>query len=83
MSLRSHMQRHGFVHALWTISILILIIASLLLGLPNGNLIGDYIAFSASIAPLVLAVVAIFYSIISNHPFRYYGESAPNRHGCN
>lgn len=69
MSLRSHMRAHGAVHALWTISLLVLIVASLLLGLPNGNLIGDYIAFAASIASLVLAVVAIFYSIISNQSF--------------
>lgn len=69
MSIKVHIAKYGMVHALWLISILVLIIAFLLLNLPDGAMIGDYIAFAASIASLVLAVVAIFYSIIFNQGF--------------
>jgi hypothetical protein len=61
-----HFRRHGAVHATWVISILIAVIAALLLILPNGNSVGNYIAFAASIASLVLAVVAIAQSLVSN-----------------
>lgn len=61
-----HLERHGGVHATWIIAVLTAIIAALLLRLPNGNSVGDYIAFAASIASLVLAVVAIGQSLIAN-----------------
>lgn len=51
---------------LWLIAVLLLITSYVLLRSPNGSLIRDYISFAASIASLVLAVVAIFYSIISS-----------------
>ena len=67
--MKVHFQKYGFVHAFWLITILIMIIAGLLLRAPSGDKIGDYIAFAASIASLVLAIVVIFYSMISNQGF--------------
>ncbi|MBV8688278.1 MAG: hypothetical protein JOZ90_16105 [Alphaproteobacteria bacterium] len=69
MSLRSHFQKHGIVHSVWLFSILLLTIAALLLEVPNGVIIRDYISFAASIASLILALVAIFYSFIANQGF--------------
>lgn len=54
---------------IWTIALLIFIVSGLLIVTPNGNTISSYISFAASIASLILAVVAIFYSIISNQSF--------------
>jgi hypothetical protein len=68
-ALRSHFKAHGSVHAVWLIAVLIGIIAALLLIMPNGKSVGDYIAFAASIASLVLAVVAIGQSLIANQSF--------------
>jgi uncharacterized membrane protein (Fun14 family) len=64
-----HFQKHGAIHALWAISVLLLIVAWLLLQAPNGQLIGQYIGFAASVASLVLALVAIGYAFVSNQGF--------------
>lgn len=64
--LRDHLQQHGSVHAIWTISVLLLIIAWLALNTPNGELIGQYIGLAASVASLVLALAAIGYAFVSN-----------------
>lgn len=64
--MRAHFTRHGAVHAIWLIAVLTAIIAWLLLRTPDGKSIGDYIAFAASIASLILAVIAIGYSMLSN-----------------
>lgn len=55
--------------AVWLISLLLLVIAGLVLLLPNGQLLVNYVSFAASIASLILALVAIFYSIISSEGF--------------
>jgi hypothetical protein len=65
----AHLRIHGAVHALWMISLLILVIAALILMMPDGKSVGDYIAFATSIASLVLAVVAIGHSLISGQSF--------------
>jgi hypothetical protein len=54
---------------LWVIALLLLILSYVILRLPAGSLVRDFISFAASIASLVLAVVAIFYSIISSERF--------------
>lgn len=57
------------IHLIWVIGILIALIAGVLLYLPNGQALTSYVSFASSIASLILAVVAIFYSIISNQGF--------------
>ena len=57
------------LHLYWVIAILIGIISVLLWRLPNGSTLSGYISFSASIASLVLAVVAIFQSLLSSRGF--------------
>lgn len=59
----------GKTSLIWTIALLFLIIAGLVLMLPNGKFVVDYISFASSIASLILALVAIFYSIISSEGF--------------
>ncbi len=54
---------------MWTVAVLLAIIAALLLRLPNGSAVGEYISFSASIASLVLAVVAIGQALVANQGF--------------
>lgn len=65
-------------HLCWLISILIAIIAFLILRVTNGNEVNSYISFASSIASLILAVVAIFYSIISNDSLSNNFESIRN-----
>lgn len=69
MSVQKYVQERGHIHLLWTIFILVLVISGLLIKSPNGGTISDYISFAASIASLILAIVAIFYSIVSNQTF--------------
>jgi hypothetical protein len=64
-----HIRRHGMIHALWIILTLIFVIAAIVLGLASGDKINDYISFASSIASLLLAVVAIFYAMVSNQSF--------------
>ncbi|MCX8475222.1 MAG: hypothetical protein MT490_05430 [Sphingomonas sp.] len=64
--LREHFRLHGTVHAWWTIAMLILVIAALLLFMPNGSAINEYISFASSLSSLLLAIVAMFYAFISN-----------------
>jgi len=45
------------------------IIAAQLLGTINGGKINEFISFASSLASLILAVVAIFYAMISNQSF--------------
>jgi hypothetical protein len=54
------------LNLIWVIGVLVAINAGLLLRLADGSSVTAYISFAASIASLILAVVAIFYSIISN-----------------
>ena len=51
------------------ISILILCIISLLVAKPDGTTIYNYLSFASAISSIILAVVAIFYSMISNEGF--------------
>lgn len=67
--LLNHFRVHGAVHAIWVIAVLIFVIAALILMRPNGNAVGEYIAFAASIASLALAIVAIGQSLIANQSF--------------
>lgn len=57
---------HGHVHAVWIIALLIFVNAWNLFLLPNGGQVAEFISFAASIASLVLAVVAIFYSFVTS-----------------
>lgn len=65
MRVADHFRTHGQVHAIWAITVLVAIIAWLLLGERDGNVINAYVSFASSIASLILAVVAIFYSVVS------------------
>jgi hypothetical protein len=53
-------------HFCWLIAILLAIIAFLVLHVTNGDEVNSYISFASSLASLILAVVAIFYSMVSN-----------------
>jgi hypothetical protein len=66
MRVKDYFRTYGHIHAIWTIALLIAVIAWLLLGERNGNIINTYISFASSLASLILAVVAIFYAVISN-----------------
>ncbi|WP_299321426.1 hypothetical protein [Parasphingopyxis sp.] len=55
------------IHLLWAIAVLIMVMSAILWRLPDGDSLARFIAFAASIASLILAVVAIFYSMISNN----------------
>lgn len=72
MWISKHFIRHGTVHFLWLTSILLMVIVGLLIRLPDGIMVRDYLAFASSIASLILALVAIFYSVVSGQNF---GES--------
>jgi hypothetical protein len=67
--LARHLKLHGAVHAIWAISVLTLIIAAILLGTVNGSKINEFISFASSLASLILAIIAIFYAMISNQSF--------------
>jgi hypothetical protein len=69
MHIRHHFQKHGAVHATWTISILILVIVILVFRSPDSDRLGTIIGFAASAVSLVLALIAIGYSFISNQSF--------------
>lgn len=59
--------KNSTVHLLWIIAILIAVVSVLMWKMPNGDSLSGYISFAASIASLVLAVVAIFQSILSSN----------------
>lgn len=65
MRITDHFRSHGHVHAIWIIALLVAIVAWLLLGERDGKVINEYISFASSLASLILAVVAIFYAIVS------------------
>lgn len=54
------------INLLWVIGILLLIITAFSVVTPSGELLRDYITFAASIASILLALVAIFYAFVSN-----------------
>jgi len=58
--------RNLTTHLLWIVAILVGVISILLWRLPNGSQLSGYISFAASIASLVLAIVAIFQSLLSS-----------------
>jgi hypothetical protein len=64
-----HLKNHGAVHTFWIISILISIIAALIIIVPDGAIIRDYLSFASAISSIILAVIAIFYAIFSNQGF--------------
>lgn len=68
-NLQNHFRKHGAIHATWAIMVLVAIIVSQVLGTINGDKINDFISFASSLASLILAVVAIFYAMISNQSF--------------
>ena len=57
------------VNLLWVIGLLLLIISAFAVVTPSGGLLKEYIGFAASIASILLALVAIFYAFISNGSF--------------
>lgn len=63
------MIKHPIIHLAWIIGVLIAIISALLWRLPNGSDLSGYISFAASIASLILAVVAIFQALLSSETF--------------
>lgn len=54
------------INLCWIIVVLMLCIAALVVSLPSGNVIQAYVSFASAIASILLAIVAIFYSMISN-----------------
>lgn len=69
MNVGDHFKLHGTVHLLWIITILVALLTGCFILLPNGALVRDYISFASSVSSIILAVVAIFYSIFSNSSF--------------
>ncbi|QDZ06706.1 hypothetical protein FPZ24_03780 [Sphingomonas panacisoli] len=55
------------LNLIWTIGVLLLVIAGLLVKRPGGESIVSYISFAAAITSIVLAVVAIIQSYFSGH----------------
>ena len=60
---------NAVIHLTWVIFVLILCGTALVSTSPNGIVIRDYISFASAISSIVLAIVAIFYSMISNQSF--------------
>lgn len=54
------------VHLGWIIAVLLAVISVLLWRTPSGENLANFLGFAASISSLILAIVAIFYSILSN-----------------
>lgn len=54
------------INLLWTIAVLIMIVAAFAVIAPGGALLQNYISFASAIASILLALVAIGYSFISN-----------------
>lgn len=59
-------ESNWLVHLCWTVAFLLLAITALIVYEPDGATIRDYISFASAISSILLAVVAIFYSIVSN-----------------
>ena len=57
---------HWHVHALWLIALLVFTNTWNLLKLTDGESVRDFLSFAASIASMILAIVAIFYAFVSN-----------------
>lgn len=60
---------NAVIHLSWIIVLLILSGAALVSTSPDGIVIRDYISFASAISSIALAIVAIFYSMISNQSF--------------
>jgi hypothetical protein len=69
MSIKQHFRTYGFIHTFWIISLLLCTIAALIMTVPNGNVIRDYLSFASAISSIILAVIAIFFSMFSNQSF--------------
>ena len=69
MSLQQYLKERGHIHLLWLIVVLLLVIAAQLIMRPGGETVNIFISFASSLASLILAIVAIFYSIITNQNF--------------
>ena len=67
LSRRSSVLKNTSLHATWLVTILLAIIAWLLIKSPNGEDLRDYLAFASSIAALILAVIAIFQTIVAQN----------------
>jgi hypothetical protein len=65
-SLIEHFKTHGYVHCFWLIVILATIIAAFVVMAPGEGQIEALVSFAATVTSLVLAVIAIIYSIVSN-----------------
>lgn len=68
-AIREHFRRHGAIHLLWVIAVLTMVLAALLTRSPGAESLISLISFASAIAALLLAVVAIFYAIVSNQSF--------------
>jgi hypothetical protein len=69
MYLKEHVRKHGAVHSVWMITVLLLVILVLVFRDPDSDRLGTIIGFAASAVSLVLALVAIGYSFVSNQSF--------------
>ncbi|MFM5884784.1 MAG: hypothetical protein ACKOQ3_05575 [Novosphingobium sp.] len=57
------------IHLIWIVTILVLFIIALIVWNPDSTIIYNYISFASAISSILLAVVAIIYSMISNRSF--------------
>lgn len=73
--IRDHFRKHGIIHLLWIIVLLVISLAALVVRSPGSGSIISLVSFASAIASLVLAMVAIFYAIVSNQSF---SEAASN-----
>lgn len=57
------------IHLFWIIVILVLSVISLIVYEPSGQIIQNYVSFAAAIASILLALIAIIFSFLSNQTF--------------
>ena len=56
-------------HLLWTIVILVLAIVAMVVAKPNSSFLFSYVSFAAAISSILLAVITIIFTMISNRGF--------------
>lgn len=60
------LKKHGYVHLGWIIGVLLVVVAVLLVRNPSSDKLQELLGFAATLASLLLAVIAIFYAMISS-----------------
>ena len=62
-------RNYAIIHLVWIVTTLILAMIAIVTWDPSSEYLYRYISFAAGIASILLAIVAIFYSMISNNAF--------------